>query len=61
MVQFDIGPFAKRKGEVYKSAIMLRVRGRVAILKQAAEAMAFSTIKDKLQKLANREPFFTIF
>jgi len=61
MVQFDIGPFAKRKGEVYKNAIMLRVRGRVAILKQVSETIAFSSLKDKLQKLANREPFFTIF
>lgn len=62
LVQFDIGPIAKTKSAKYKDAIQKRVRGRLSAIKQLADQIdSWKPLKEKLEKVAGREPLFTIF
>ncbi|MBM4395026.1 MAG: hypothetical protein FJ087_04990 [Deltaproteobacteria bacterium] len=62
LVQFDIGPIARTKSGKYKDAIQKRVRGRLSAIKQLADQIdTYKGLKDKLEKVAKRNPMFTIF
>jgi len=61
LVQVDVVPIAKNKSARYKGAINARVRSRLAKVKQATDMAGFETLKGKLEKLAARPAFFTLF
>lgn len=61
LVQVDVVPIAKNKSARYKGAINSRVRSRLAKVKQATDVAGFETLKEKLEKLAARDAFFTLF
>lgn len=61
LVQFDLKPLAEMKSKRYEQAIMTRVQGRLALIKAAGEQIVFKSLKEKLERLANRPDLFTIF
>ncbi len=61
LVKVDVSPIAHNKSARYKAAIQARVRTRLAKVKEAADLAGFSGLEERLQKVAGRSPFFTIF